>query len=244
MLIINADDWGRSKAETDAALACARAGTVTSVSAMVFMKDSERAAKVGLEQRLQIGLHLNFSERFTGKVPSPQIAKTQSGLVDRLRRTKYSHLLYYPGLRQQVAEAYRAQVDEFERLYGCPPAHIDGHHHLHLSSNVVFGNVIPEGVKVRRNFSFQAGEKSLINRTYRRFVDRWLSRRHPLPDYFFCLNTSITMGRLDRIAELAHVAVVEVMTHPIVELELRFLLGPDFEARFQGIPLAGHQNLS
>jgi predicted glycoside hydrolase/deacetylase ChbG (UPF0249 family) len=46
MLIINADDWGRSVAETDAALRCYREGRITSVNAMVFMQDSERAARL------------------------------------------------------------------------------------------------------------------------------------------------------------------------------------------------------
>ena len=66
MLIINADDWGRSAAETDAALRCYKAGRVTSVSAMVFMEDSERAAELAKENELDVGLHLNFAEPFTG----------------------------------------------------------------------------------------------------------------------------------------------------------------------------------
>jgi hypothetical protein len=36
---------GRSSAKTDAALECYKHGRITSVSAMVFMDDSERAAK-------------------------------------------------------------------------------------------------------------------------------------------------------------------------------------------------------
>ena len=55
MLIFNADDWGRSVAESDAALKCCKGGRITSVSAMVFMEDSERAAKIAQEQGLDIG---------------------------------------------------------------------------------------------------------------------------------------------------------------------------------------------
>ena len=65
MLIINADDWGRSVAETDAALKCFRERRITSVSAMVFMGDSERAAELAKENKLDVGLHLNFTDRFT-----------------------------------------------------------------------------------------------------------------------------------------------------------------------------------
>jgi len=37
MLIINADNWGRSAVETDAVLTCYQEGRITSVSAMMFM---------------------------------------------------------------------------------------------------------------------------------------------------------------------------------------------------------------
>jgi predicted glycoside hydrolase/deacetylase ChbG (UPF0249 family) len=52
-------------AETDAAFKCYRGGRITSVSAMVFMQDSERAAKLANNSDLDVGLHLNFSEEFT-----------------------------------------------------------------------------------------------------------------------------------------------------------------------------------
>jgi len=65
MLIINADDWGRSMAETDAALRCYKAGRITSVSAMVLMEDSHRAAELAKEHQLDVGLHLNFTDKFT-----------------------------------------------------------------------------------------------------------------------------------------------------------------------------------
>src|SRR5580658_11155166 len=43
-VIINADDWGRDKDVTDRSLECVSQGVLSSVSAMVFMEDSERAA--------------------------------------------------------------------------------------------------------------------------------------------------------------------------------------------------------
>ncbi len=71
MLIVNGDDFGPSAAETDAALRCYRSARLTSVSAMVFMADSERAADLARENELDVGLHLNFTDRFTsGRVAS------------------------------------------------------------------------------------------------------------------------------------------------------------------------------
>ena len=74
MLIINADDWGRSIMETDATLRCYKVGRVTSVSAMMFMSDSERAAELARENGVDTGLHLNFSEPFTGKTARKDFA--------------------------------------------------------------------------------------------------------------------------------------------------------------------------
>src|SRR2546426_10477618 len=46
LLIMNADDWGRDRQTTDRTFECVLRGTVSSVSAMVFMEDSERAATI------------------------------------------------------------------------------------------------------------------------------------------------------------------------------------------------------
>ena len=167
MLIINADDFGRSVAETDAALQCYTAGRITSVSAMVFMADSERAAELAKEKELDVGLHLNFTERFTGKNKCAKLTDYQNRLAIYLGRNKYSQLFYNPLLRREFSYSCKAQVEEFTRLFGKPPSRIDGHHHMHLCANLLLSNLIPTGMKVRRNFSFWPGEKSSLNRAYR-----------------------------------------------------------------------------
>src|SRR6266480_4217678 len=65
VLIVNADDWGRD-AETTARIAeCVVPGGVSSVSAMVFMADSERAADTARERGIDAGLHVNFTTPFS-----------------------------------------------------------------------------------------------------------------------------------------------------------------------------------
>ena len=76
-------------------------------------------------------------------------------------------------------------------------------------------NLIPAGVRVRRNFSFWPGEKSWLNRKYRILVDRWLARKYQLTDYFFDLTQCIQDNKLDRVVALARLSNVELMTHPI-----------------------------
>jgi predicted glycoside hydrolase/deacetylase ChbG (UPF0249 family) len=177
MLTVNADDWGRSRAETNAALHCHGKKRITSVSAMVFMADSERAAALAQENGIDVGLHLNFSEQFTDDRASATLVDSHRKISSFLTRNKYSQLLYNPLLREAFAYSCRAQLEEFIRLFDRPPSHMDGHHHLHLCANVVLGDTIPKGMKIRRHFSFWPKEKSLLNRTYRNSVNWWLARR-------------------------------------------------------------------
>ena len=230
MLIINADDFGRSAAETDAALRCYQAGRITSVSAMVFMSDSARAAELTTASKLDVGLHLNFSEPFTDGRCSGRLRAGHNAIVMFLKRHKYAQILYNPSLRKEFAYSYQAQSQEFLRLFGRAPLHIDGHHHMHLCANLLLSDMIPAGIRMRRNFSFWPGEKSLLNRTYRALIDRWLQRRYRLPDYFFDLTQSIREKKIARVMELAKSSTVELMTHPIIRTESEYLMGDQFGA--------------
>jgi predicted glycoside hydrolase/deacetylase ChbG (UPF0249 family) len=235
MLIINADDWGRSRAETDNALACHREARVTSATAMVFMEDSERAADLAKSNHVDIGLHVNLTERFVANNVPARLRENQEAIARFLKRSKYALLFYSPALRHQFRYLYQTQVDEFVRLYGTPPSHIDGHQHMHLCSNMLVDAIIPAGEKVRRSFSFWPGEKSIINRAYRRCVDAWLGRRYRLTDFFFSLSQCLKTDRLSRVRELARVANVELMTHPFEAGEYAFLMSDRYVEITRGL---------
>ena len=230
MLIINADDWGGWKTATDAALACYKAGRITSVSAMVFMEDSERAARLAGEVGIDVGLHVNFTFAFSASNCPRELRQDQDRIRRFLKFNKYSQLVYNPFLRREFRSVFRAQVDEFQRLYGRAPSHIDGHQHMHLCANMLIDWIIPAGEKVRRSFSFLPGEKSAINRAYRHWVDHRLAARHRLTDYFFSLSQQAQLGQIARVVELARGAAVELMTHPEWAHEYSFLMGSDGEA--------------
>jgi chitin disaccharide deacetylase len=240
MLIVNADDWGRSVAETDAAFRCFKEKRITSVSAMVFMRDSERAAELAKNNDLDVGLHLNFAEKFTANECPEKLRDYNRRIVRFLTRNRYSPLLYNPLLRREFSYSYAAQTEEFVRLFGKEPSHIDGHHHMHLCGNLLLTAVVPAGMKMRRNFSFWPGEKSWLNRTYREFVDGWLSRRYLLADYFFDLSQSIQEKKLGRVVTLARSNKVELMAHPIVPMESEYLLSNEFETILQCLELGSY----
>jgi predicted glycoside hydrolase/deacetylase ChbG (UPF0249 family) len=240
MLIINADDWGRSIAETDAALTCYREGRITSVSAMVFMADSERAAELANAHGLDVGLHLNFSEPFTDDKCPRGLRHSHNRIVRFLKQHKYAQILYNPSLRKEFAYSYHTQSEEFLRLFGKTPSHIDGHHHMHLCANLLLSRIIPAGIRMRRTFSFFPGEKSLLNRIYRASIDRWLRRRYRLPDYLFDLTQSIREKNTARVMELARSSKVELMVHPIISTESDYLMGDQFRAMLDHLNTASY----
>jgi hypothetical protein len=239
-LIINADDWGRDTETTDKTLQCFRCGTVSAVSAMVFMKDAERAATISREQKIAVGLHLNLTMPFFALSCPADLLEHQRKLVVFLTRHPLARIIFHPGLVRSFEYVVKAQLDEFQRLYGTSPDRIDGHHHMHLCANVVLGRLLPAGTLVRRNFSFQAGEKSLANRLFRRAEDGWLVRRHRIVDFLFSLPPLEPRGRLDRIRSLARRSVVEVETHPVNAAEYKFLTEGEAIRWAGDVPIAAH----
>jgi predicted glycoside hydrolase/deacetylase ChbG (UPF0249 family) len=224
MLIVNADDLGRLKAATDTTLACYATKRITSTSAMVFMEDSERGAELALVSGIDVGLHINLSERFTaGSVPA-RLREYHDRICRFLTRSKYALLFYNPFLVKEFRFAFDAQLTEFIRLYGRPPSHFDGHQHMHLATNMLVQNIIPAGQKVRRSFSFRPGQKSLINRAYRGVVDRRLACRYRLTDFFFALSSNLERAKLQAILAFSRTANVELMTHTWNQSEFNWLM--------------------
>jgi YdjC-like protein len=225
VLIINADDWGRDFLTTDRTLDCLLRGTVSSVSAMVFMKDSERSAAVAWERGIDAGLHLNLTTAFSSPRHPAALAERQRDVAAYLRRNRFSQVVFNPLLAKSFEYVVRAQIEEYCRLYGAQPERIDGHHHMHLCANVIWGGLLPSGTTVRRNFSFQPGEKSLWNRLYRQAVDWQLARSHRMTDYFLSLVPFDPLSRLQQVFSLARQHVVELETHLVNAHEYRFLAG-------------------
>jgi len=230
LLIINADDWGRNREATDRTLDCVLRKTVSSASAMVFMEDSERAAQLAQEASVDTGLHINLTTRFSATGCPASLTKHHDKVVGYLTRHRLAQIVYHPGLQGSFRYVISAQLEEYRRLYGENPRRVDGHHHMHLCANVLLGGLLPDGIVARRNFSFLPGQKSTLNRMYRKITDGILARSHRLTDYFFSLPPMKPANRLERIVTLARKHVVEVETHPENIAEHEFLAGGEIFA--------------
>jgi hypothetical protein len=238
ILILNADDWGRDRNTSDRILECILRGTVSSTSAMVFMEDSERAAAMAQEKGVDAGLHLNLTTPFSASSSPAKLLEHQKKVSRYLNRYPLTQVVFHPGLVNSFEYVVTAQLDEFRRIYNSAPRRLDGHHHMHLSANVLLQRLLPAGTIVRRNFSFQSGEKNFWNRLYRKGVDGMLARRHRLVDFFFSLPPLEPQRRLERILAVARQSVVEVETHPVNQDEFRFLMGDGIVRWTGSVPVA------
>lgn len=238
MLIINADDWGYDAQTTRRVLTCVERGSISSVSAMVFMEDSERAAAVARERGIDAGLHLNLDTPFT-KVPiTSNLVKHQARLARFLHRP-FSRPFFHPGLVRSFEYVVSSQLVEYDRLYGTPPRRIDGHHHLHLAANVLFGGLLPLGTILRPHFSREPGEKPIRNFLFRCYTKLMLERSHRTVDCLFAL-PPVEPKRLMKIFSRSREISIEVETHPTNPVEFDFLTGGPLFRLLGDIPLSCH----
>lgn len=149
-LIVNADDFGRTRGINDGVLESHLAGIVMSATVMVL----EPAAEDGISRaiarapRLALGLHFSVTG---GGLPAAQPDQLPTLLVGgRFARTPQSlPREIQPG---EIRRELDAQILLFEKLAGRPPSHLDSHHHsaLHPSIQGVFAEVARErGLPVR-----------------------------------------------------------------------------------------------
>ena len=118
LLIVNADDFGQSKGINRGILRTHLEGILTSASLMVRWPSAEDAARHA--GTLDLGLHIDLGEWVfrDGKWISryERVDLNDAGAVD--------------------AEVYY-QLEEFRRLTGRSPTHIDSHQHVHLHEPVL-----------------------------------------------------------------------------------------------------------
>ena len=243
MIIITADDYGKTRHATDSILECFSSKRITSASAMVFMEDSERAASLALKTGVEVGLHLNFTLPFSSCNIPLKLREHQKRVVSYLIKHKICQVIYNPFLANSFRFLFVSQQDEFMRLYGRYPDHYNGHHHMHLCANVVASKMISKGARVRRTFTFDRGEKNPLNRPYRHILDLCVSRRFISTDCFFSISPVQNHDRLRSIFKRAARETVEIEVHPENVEEIEFLLSDQYQHLMDSVRSGNFQQL-
>ncbi len=113
LLVVNADDFGVSPGVNSGIVEAYESGIVTSASLMVYGAAAAEAAQLGhARPALGVGLHVDLRSW-------------------RVQRRPWSRVRSEEKLKAAVAKELEAQLDEFRRLTGRSPSHIDSHHHRH-----------------------------------------------------------------------------------------------------------------
>jgi chitin disaccharide deacetylase len=114
VLIVNADDFGRSPGINRGVIRTHEEGIVTSATMMVRWPAAADAADYCRRSALSVGLHLDLGEW---------------EYRDGEWRARYE--LAAARTRDAVADEIERQLERFERLIGRPPTHLDSHQHIH-----------------------------------------------------------------------------------------------------------------
>jgi predicted glycoside hydrolase/deacetylase ChbG (UPF0249 family) len=247
LLIINGDDWGCDRQTTDAIHECFVAGAVTSVTAMVYMSDSVRAAELAAGGGEPVGLHVNLTEPFTDPACPPPVRRRQERIVRYFAGPPWRMWGFSLALFIEIENCITDQLEAFRSLYGHEPTHIDGHQHVHQSLGVMFARSLPTGAKMRPSFTFMPGEKSLPNRLVRMLLNRMMRVRFRSPRYFFSIrdmHPALGGAGLEQKLDLAEHHAVEVMTHPGISDERAVLLGEGWAALLRGRRLGAYTNFA
>jgi predicted glycoside hydrolase/deacetylase ChbG (UPF0249 family) len=229
VLIVNADDLGCAVSATDAILTCHREGAITSATAMVYMEDSDRAARLAVDQRLPVGLHINLTTPFTERSVPYAVRERQARMIDALGRSRAHKWLYDVRLQAEVDRSLRDQLDPFGELYGRPPTHFDGHHHVHSCPNVFLSRVLSSGARIRNTLIWSPRPSRLVLEA-RRARQRLLERRLHSPAAIVCLDVLLRQhgpspARVARaVVSALPAASAEIMAHPEDPAEFAFLM--------------------
>jgi predicted glycoside hydrolase/deacetylase ChbG (UPF0249 family) len=197
VLIMNADDFGRSAAVNEGVVRCHEHGIVTSATLMVRWPDAPEAGDYARRSdTLGVGLHFDLGEW-------AHRADGWQAMYEVLAEER----------RETIAAELKRQLELFERLVGRPPTHIDSHQHVHRREpvrGVVVAAASRLGVPVREltpGIAYNGG-----------FYGQDGGR--PLPE-------AITVDALVREIERLPAGVTEMGCHPATAVDLETTYGEE-----------------
>lgn len=175
-LVVCVDDFGLDAAVDGSVFALAARGRISATSCLVdgpaFRADAPRLREE-FGARLDLGLHLNLSERLPG---APVVMDWSALVLRAFARTLHAH-----ALQDEIGR----QLEAFERALGRAPDFIDGHRHVHqlpVVRDALMAALAERGLKpwLRCTLGRQPGFKAAVIGLLGARALRRLVRRHGL----------------------------------------------------------------
>ena len=212
-LIINADDFGKSKEINLAIMEAMDLNLCKDTTLLVNFEDSLHAAELAIQKNSKnnVGVHLNLAEGYplTDDIKKEKLFCNDDGLFhykkDKriLRLTTSEKKAIYIELRSQI---------NLCRKYGIPISHADSHGHIHeepgmlkIIMNIVKQEKIPF-LRIAQNLAKSSSYKAL----YRNFCNSYISLNNLAASKYFGSTSDYYIAK-DRLKPNS---VVELMIHP------------------------------
>jgi predicted glycoside hydrolase/deacetylase ChbG (UPF0249 family) len=129
-LIVNADDFGITKAVTLGIIDAHKEGVITSTTMMCNMPNAEYGAELAKDcPELGVGIHFVLTAGFP-------LAEGVNSLIDETGRFHNIEKIKELATSEDIRKEFRCQMDKFIS-FGIRPTHIDSHHHVHRISKVL-----------------------------------------------------------------------------------------------------------
>jgi hopanoid biosynthesis associated protein HpnK len=136
-LIVNADDFGRSRSINEAVIRAHKEGILTSASLMVNETAFSEAVELAkANPTLGVGLHLTLLCGHSALPPHqiPGLVNGNSEFTDSPAGAGFRYF-FKSGLREELRQEIHAQFRKFHET-GLPLDHVNGHLHLHLHPTI------------------------------------------------------------------------------------------------------------
>ena len=212
-LIINADDFGISKAVNYAIMAAMDSTICTDTTLLANFDESENAANLAISMNRtdRVGIHLNLTEGFplSLKIRNEPRFCNQEGYFHNKKLKRIA--LLSKSEKIAVQEELTSQI-RLCRKFGIPISHADSHNHIHEEPGLgllIMGILKNENIPYLR-LTNNIGETAFVNRIYRSTYNLVLGFKDlTVTEYF----GSIT--NLNNYAKMIDEnSVVELMIHP------------------------------
>jgi chitin disaccharide deacetylase len=212
-LIINADDFGISKAVNYAIMAAMDSNICTDTTLLANFDESENAANlaVSMNRTDRVGIHLNLTEGFplSLKIRNEPRFCNQEGYFHNKKLKRIA--LLSKSEKIAVQEELTSQI-RLCRKFGIPISHADSHNHIHEEPGLgllIMGILKNENIPYLR-LTNNIGETSFVNRIYRSTYNLVLGFKDlTVTEYFGSIaNLNNYTKKIDENS------VVELMIHP------------------------------
>jgi len=212
-LIINADDFGKSRDINEAIMAAMDSNLCKDATLLVNFENSTEAAYMAIaaNRKNNVGIHVNLTEGYalTNKIKNESRFCNNEGLFHYKREKRIIHLSKSEKIA--VYEEIESQI-RLCRSFGIPISHADSHNHIHeepgmlmIILHVLKNENIPF-VRMARNI----GKTSILNKIYRNAYNSVLFFNNLVGTNYFGSTSDFRVSKRSVIPN----SIAELMIHP------------------------------